>query len=950
MKRSLGFFLATTIVAAIPVQLVHPAATAAVSEDVPVSGGRAALARTFDIQPIPDRARFVSEFARLLHGLSDRKPTLPEILAQQLRQSAAGASGATELVPVPLTAAVWSKAVFLRPVAPGDLVVEILGNRQASLLCYGLAALDDETLQYLAEHPAVLTGIYTLGAEPFAVFANSVRVQDGRIVPPGGDEAIPLWEAVVGERVTRPDRFLLALFTRTEGRLAGLYDTIGQLDRGRQRFALGLWMKDSSARLDGMRALASVSIAASGDGRAMKAQPFVRPPYDLTALLMRVRVDADGVPMAPSSRGFWARVVEGVDLPDDPAKLLKMSADDRPVDAAGLASLAGLAGRAGSSSGADIRLRAERLDQLAFGQRVFSKASSAEMPDVLVAVRAFRRYRMLMITLERIGIGKPATYAAAARLASRMSPPDPVREFMAIAQFQGALALLGRMRMVGSLDAAQTEALVNSLLAVPLNPSSQYQGGVLRWIAEELRPALPPQDSLDAAVQAALAGPDATTTAPKIEWEGRRYRVDVAAAERRRLERVREKQGGATLDHALELASAARSLTATTPTLVAVQGVTAQLKSAARDLSVPFGREGALETDGFPPGVAPPPNPRDGLNKAIDELGKLTNVSSLTRNGRAVVELVDAADEATAQALVSIAYAVDLGDPDGAALLPGDVSRRHDFGFGQKDNDQRLRAAWMTPRADVSPGVAWHVDGSLLGLDIAMAPAALRRLSVDRALAAPTLTSNDRESFVIGFGLMNPFALTDTARDAIAEAIERGRRRILAANIESVAGELEMDGWRRRAIRWTAVHEPDRLESMLSLRELLALGDPAHEIDLDPWGTSAMESIGCVCTRMPSPGRLPLFLGRRQIGLLATAVPDLNLHVARMLARLRLPAPLAKFVLSAAVQDFVDEVRATDPDDWLSLIRGASAVPRDRIEDYVAAAAADGPLVPDSSR
>jgi hypothetical protein len=216
------------------------------------------------------------------------------------------------------------------------------------------------------------------------------------------------------------------------------------------------------------------------------------------------------------------------------------------------------------------------------------------------------------------------------------------------------------------------------------------------------------------------------------------------------------------------------------------------------------------------------------------------------------------------------------------------------------------------------------------------------------------LTSNERETFAVGFGLMNPFALTDTSRDAIAESIERGRRRVSSskdvAAVEAVADELDMDGWRRRAIRWTVAHEPDALESMFSLGELLALGDPAHEIDLDPWGTSAMVSAGCVCTRMPSPGRLPLFLGRRQIGLLATAVPDLNLHVARMLARLRLPARLAKYVLSAAVQDFVDEVRATDPDDWLSLVRGAGAVPRDRIEDYVAAAAADGPLVPDPSR
>ena len=89
---------------------------------------------------------------------------------------------------------------------------------------------------------------------------------------------------------------------------------------------------------------------------------------------------------------------------------------------------------------------------------------------------------------------------------------------------------------------------------------------------------------------------------------------------------------------------------------------------------------------------------------------------------------------------------------------------------------------------------------------------------------------------------------------------------------------------------------------------------------------------------------------RRQIGLLAAVVPDLNLHVARMLLRLRLPAPLAKYVLSAAVLDFVEEVRGTDPDDWLSLVRGAAAVPQERIEDHVAAAAADGPLVPDSAR
>ena len=53
-------------------------------------------------------------------------------------------------------------------------------------------------------------------------------------------------------------------------------------------------------------------------------------------------------------------------------------------------------------------------------------------------------------------------------------------------------------------------------------------------------------------------------------------------------------------------------------------------------------------------------------------------------------------------------------------------------------------------------------------------------------------------------------------------------------------------------------------------------------------------------------------------------------------------------LLSAAMQDFIDEVRPTDDGDWLTLVRRARLVPRDRVEDYIAAATATGPLVPDS--
>ena len=89
LNRPLRLLLVSMIVAAIPMRI---AVAATVSEDVPVPGGRAALATALGIRLVPDRARFVSELARLVHGLPDQKPRVPEILAQDLR----GVASSTE--------------------------------------------------------------------------------------------------------------------------------------------------------------------------------------------------------------------------------------------------------------------------------------------------------------------------------------------------------------------------------------------------------------------------------------------------------------------------------------------------------------------------------------------------------------------------------------------------------------------------------------------------------------------------------------------------------------------------------------------------------------------------------------------------------------------------------------------------------------------------------------
>src|SRR5262245_10764127 len=248
-----SFLVCTTIF--VVCQLPVSAATV-VYQDVPVPGGTAALARALVIEPVPDRARFMTEVTRLVYDSDGRNPTVVAFLNSLRLLIQKGKKltlpfddGSSELVPVPLSPAVWSNAIFRRTVTPEELIPSILADRPASLICHGLVALDDETLQFFAEHSGLLTRLYERSAPMFSVFSSGLRIRANRIVPAGDAAAVPLWEAVVGEKVARPERFVLALFEVSDGRLAYLYNIAGQIDPARRAFLLGSWMADPNARL-----------------------------------------------------------------------------------------------------------------------------------------------------------------------------------------------------------------------------------------------------------------------------------------------------------------------------------------------------------------------------------------------------------------------------------------------------------------------------------------------------------------------------------------------------------------------------------------------------------------------------------------------------------------------------------------------------------------------------
>ena len=1017
MLRSL---LCVSIVAAFPLTV---GAAGATSEDIPIPGGMAALVQAAGIREVPDRARFVSEVARLASEspLRDRQRAAALgnrrrahlIAATRLQRAFAGTqvNGAVSLtvardgagrrqlaellgvvglrlrerrgiysiestddsgaadrlellanfgihvsdlnvminrgdaisfglpvdtVPLPLSAALWSEIILARKVPANELFAAILGDDRATLLCYGLAALDDPTLEYLAANPAVLRTLYA-NAAVFAAFGSRLTIHDGRVVTPGeaqSEAARIIWEGLVEARTTEPDRFIGALLERRAGRLAYLYDVAAELDPARAAFTLSLWIQDPAVRMERSRMLAQ-AIAAAYPEWPSNERPFVRPLHDFGSLVMSVAVNADGSPRQPSTRQLWEQVFENQELNGDPARLLRTAERTVAIDAAWLAETVALT---------DVRTRGERLMQIAFAFRVFPDAG-APGDDLIVALRAFVGYRTLALGLEQMGVRQPAIYAAAARRAEALTRLEGGRAFVALSQFQGALALLVRLGRTGSLEPGRIDALLTTLSQVPLTADGRLSGAIAEWLRSEL---LVEQGDADAEqnLLALLAG--RMSGAPRIiDWEGGQYRFDLAAAELERLQRVRRRQAGYSLDAALQLFSTARSLSAATIDLDGIKRGVAALERLQKLLPR---KRPASPSEVVPGGAGDLRDPFDILEQAHQDLSRISRPRDVERAAHVAASLLEAVDIVLGEVLSSLAYALTLGNPDGPTLLGGDVARRHDFGLGSRVPGVRTGRPWALPEQHYDPGVPWHVTGSLVGLDVALAPLSLKRLEGDGLFAPPVLGSNDRETFARSVALMNPYALEDAGRDRIATAIARGRQRLRQARtgeeIDGVADAIRMDGWRRRALRWTAANDAEQTFRLLSLVELFVLGggdvEAAHG-----WGVAMTPVWGCLCTRLQPPNAWRFSTGRPQVGVLGSSMPDLTLHVAAGLQELNLPAGLARSVLSTAAQQFVDTVRPNDGNDWLSLVQGVQEISRERLEDFVAAAAAvGGPLVP----
>jgi hypothetical protein len=359
---------------------------------------------------------------------------------------------------------------------------------------------------------------------------------------------------------------------------------------------------------------------------------------------------------------------------------------------------------------------------------------------------------------------------------------------------------------------------------------------------------------------------------------------------------------------------------------------------------------------GPPPERATPKLKWEGLDYRIDlsasEHDRIKRIREQIDSPGFDASLTSEDGEKIADALLAMIYTPALGDPEGPALLGADIAMRHNFGLVGPAGLRHESLAWAPPKEQVGDGSPWHVEGSILSLDVALSRLALRRIADNDMPSAPTINLNDQLTFARTVMTMNGRDLHDADRDRIVAAIDRGQQRVKAAGaslpaLSALAAEAQLSISIRQALPWTVTRMPDAAISLFTLRDFLWLGKPdLPQATLDQWGIYAESLTGRFRTAMPHPAPWEQFGGRADGGLLATQVPDLVLRLAQETARLKLPAELVPGLLMYAVQDYWHDVDSRFPDDWPALSRQALALSPSRVEDYVAALAGGGPLRP----
>ena len=475
---------------------------------------------------------------------------------------------ADQVVPIIFEERFWLRRFFEgnRPV--GGLLRAFAEKIPAARLYAGLAAMHDEARRLVVE---TYTSRELLEVHPSSLLAygSALSVRQGALLLPGGAEAAPAWESLLGVRPDRPKRFVRRLFTQEQGKPLAFYHTLINLPEEHQRFL---------TRSPGRLARFYAAFPFTGSAEANRRIVNHRNPF--RNLLRELPLDSEGRVHFPGSARVWT---------------VPRGWSGRPEE---IQDSAGLATPVVSPGSEDEILLRLPLEEHQFGMKKYSRAENflavvhlerhwehpmAEEAALLLS-RSFPKYREIFPYLA--SLPKPSTrqlqrFFQAAR---NIEEVDVASLNATLGQFHGllqTLVLLAENRgldeseIASILDAicqkfteARSEAdftratvavlrLLERALPSPPPPAETGSSSSARRYGSRLKILAPQPKGIDSRLMAALGGKSNTV---EFESGGRMATIDAGSTNRERIEEVLRVQRVPSLTGLLQLYEAAMAV------------------------------------------------------------------------------------------------------------------------------------------------------------------------------------------------------------------------------------------------------------------------------------------------------------------------------------------------------------------------------------------------------
>lgn len=817
----------------------------------------------------------------------------------------------------------WQREIFDPKHLP---ILDITGDRQSSLLYVGLMALDDETLEFLAGHVALVKHLREDHPGPFAAFGRSLRIHGGIVDVPGGAGAAAAWEELVGRAPGDAERFVRDLLGKDDGRLAYFYDLVDHLDASHRAFVMGDHLA-AAARPRFVRRV--YERAPASPEWNINDRPFYRPLLDAGVVLSLVDVNggAAGPVWWPS---LLQHAAEGGDWPTRADRVLP-DIKEQPADAAWLLEWI-------FESPKDS---ANRYRLLRFAQRVLASAPREDALNVELALRTQRELPALAGTLERMGVADPSLYATMAAAALRVTQSGDA--VPAVTRWQAAVGLLEQANRLHRLPPDRLAALFKSIADVPAKNQDEASGWLGGWFVEQFIPAFVPGESadLEEAVVRALAGAP-TPNSPTVSWEGQDYIIDIAGTVTKQVTAIRQSQHAPRLQDLAALQRVRRQIehgVSTLDELTALATEMTRLQSAVA--LVP------------PIDDKPQPIVRD-FKDATAELLKIKKSQDLKRVARQLPDVVRAINAVADATMTPLLYALAATPTDQPSQVVATAWRAHSFlPASSADHRPWTAIAWQRPEVEPGKTSGLSVRGSYLNLDVPLSNSRLPQVPIDTAAPA-RITGEDKAAIVQAITIDPSSPKADDEGPAVLDALAKGRAIANQyaqappdrATLRSRLREAGVDEWRTNLILWTAEKQPARALGELRTTEIYRLGGGAGLSGSLGWPASMVD--GCLC-RLPV-GRLGPEDMRSRVGVQAGAIDvDLLLRLSEDLATIKLPPRLATLLLPLMTADWINHVQQVGPYNWEALAGWPNRVPPAKVEDALLHLVSMGLLSPPRS-